>query len=58
MDCIQEVKINDSFQIQTTQVFKKELPTLILKYITVCQTIFKALRMVGNDLKMNYTGIF
>jgi hypothetical protein len=37
---IQEVKINFSFQIQTSQVFKKEFPTLVLKYITVCPAIF------------------
>jgi len=58
MDYIQEVKINYSFQIQTSQVFKKELLTLVLKYIIVCPAIFKALRIAGNNLKMNYTGIF
>jgi len=37
---IQEVKINFSFKLQTLQVFKKELPILVLKYITVCPAIF------------------
>jgi hypothetical protein len=36
----QEVKINFSLQTQTSQLFKKELPTLILKYITVCPAKF------------------
>jgi hypothetical protein len=49
-------KINCSFQIQTSQVFKKEVFTLVLKYTIVCPAIFKALRMIGNNLKMNYTG--
>ena len=30
MDYSQEVKINFSLQLQTLQVFKKELPTLVL----------------------------
>ena len=30
MDYVQEVKINISFQTQTAQVFKQELPTLVL----------------------------
>jgi hypothetical protein len=30
MDCVQEVKINFSFQLQTSQVFKKELHILAL----------------------------
>jgi len=30
MDYIQEVKTNFSFQLQTSQVFKKELPILVL----------------------------
>jgi hypothetical protein len=29
-----------SFQLQTSQVFKKELHILLLKYITVCLTVF------------------
>jgi len=58
MDCIQEVQINFSFQLQTSQVFKKELPTVVLKYITVCSAIFYTLGMKGNNLKMSYTGIF
>jgi hypothetical protein len=33
-------KINFSFQLQISQVFKKELPVLVLKHITVCPTIF------------------
>jgi len=56
MDYIHEVKISYTFQIQTSQVFKKELPTLVLKCITVCLAIFKALRTIAKDLKMNYTG--
>jgi len=28
------------FQIKTSQVFKKELPTLVLKYIIVCPAIY------------------
>ena len=33
-------KINFSFQQQTSQVFKKKLPILVLKYKTVCPAIF------------------
>ena len=33
-------KNNFSFQLQTSQVFKKELPILVLKYVTVCPAIF------------------
>ena len=33
-------KNNFSFKLQTSQVFKKELPTLVLKYIIVCPAIF------------------
>ena len=33
-------KINFSFQLQTSQVFKKELTILVLKYKTVCPEIF------------------
>jgi len=36
---IQEVTINFSFQLQTSQMFKKELPILVLKHIT--QQYFK-----------------
>lgn len=32
-------KINFSFQLQNSQVFKKELPILILKYVIVCPAI-------------------
>ena len=39
MDCIQEVKINFSFQLQTSQVFKKKLPILVLKYISLPSSI-------------------
>jgi len=38
-NCIQEVTINFSFQLQTSQVFKKELPILVLKHIA--QQYFK-----------------
>jgi len=34
MDGVQEVKIDFSFQLQTSQVFKKELPILVIQYIT------------------------
>jgi len=37
---IQKVKINFSFHLQTSQVFKKELPIMVLKYITVFPAIF------------------
>jgi len=37
MDCIQEAKINFSFQLQSSQVFKKELPILVLKYMSAQQ---------------------
>jgi hypothetical protein len=33
-------KLNFSFQLQISQVFKKELSILVLKHITVCPTIF------------------
>jgi len=33
-------KINLSFQLETSQVFKMELPILVLEYITVCPAIF------------------
>jgi len=36
---IQEVTINFSFQLQTSQVFNKELPVLVLKHIA--QQYFK-----------------
>jgi len=47
MDCIQEVKINFSFQLQISQAFKKELPILVLKYRSLRSNILN----LKNDRK-------
>jgi len=47
MDCKQEVKINFSLQLQTSQVFKNELSILVLKYISLPSNILN----LKNDRK-------
>jgi hypothetical protein len=57
MDCIQEVKLNFSFQLQTSQVLKKELPILVLKYGSLPSNILN-LKNDRKQFKNDYTGIF
>ena len=48
MDYIQAVKINFSFQLQTSQVFKKELPIMVLN---IYNSLPSNILNLKNDMK-------
>jgi hypothetical protein len=50
MDYIQEVKIKFSFQLQTSQVFKKELTIPALKYITLTYSGIKIYNTLPSNI--------
>ena len=53
IDYVQEEKINFSFQTQTAQVFKKELPTLVLNKELVPKNWMEN---ISEDMKIIFDG--